>query len=752
MHTKAKLINFASTFLVLGLWSSFAIANTTNSSTTETSTSSSTTSSSTATNLTTVNVQAVSRSTKTEGTNSFTSSAFSTTTGLNLLQHETPQSISVITTEYNKRRGIYDITKAISSTTGITVIKDAYNYRFMSRGFYIDQIQEDGLSTTVPGSASNAYRSATSYTDLSIYDHLEVVRGATGLTQVNSEPSGTINAVLKKPSPIAKTSIDASVDRFGATRLSVDTQGKLNEDGTLTGRVVATVARNKDFTTAKAGYLGLLYGVINWELSEKDTVTAGLILQNNTSTPNSYGLPYISASGEQLNLPRSTYLGADWSRNINRKVKVFVEHEHWFNDDWKYSTNLAYTRKLSTLKLAAIAATGTTYAGVPSTGLMSLNNKLRYDNQASEINFKTGVSGKVEFLGRTHQLFANYVYNQEIIKSNFYRVRDTTSYNLYTFDGSMVSEPDWTSPSDYIAYEDKFKTSSLQLGGRFELMDDLHLLAGLNYAYYKTRSFIDYIWWNGAADSDADSLTIRGYHATSPLFGLSYDLNAHHTVYASYARIFKPQSGLDINNNPVVPKRGFNYEVGLKSHWTGLNVNLALFRVVERNRAVYTGLQNSAGSYYYITAGKVRSQGVDFEVSGALTQRWNLFVGYTFNRSKYLFTESSTYTAGMNFSKVTPKHIFRVYSNYQVNEKWLLGAGFSYQSASESLYQNIRQGGYTLWNADVAYQATENLTLSVNFNNILDKKYWVNNRVRVNGANNFYGEPRNVQFNLNYTF
>ncbi|RIY31162.1 hypothetical protein CKF54_07395 [Psittacicella hinzii] len=740
---------------LLGLFSATALANTnptSNSSSVANSSTASRSASSSSATLQTITVNAVSRSTTTENSQSFTSSAFSTTTGLNLLQNETPQSVSLVTNEYTKRRGIYDIVKAVNSTTGITVIKDGTNFRFMSRGFYIDQIQEDGLSSTVPGSASNPYLSASSFTDMSIYDHIEVVRGATGLTQVNSEPSGTVNAVYKKPSPIARTNLNLSVDRFGATRLTLDSQGKLNEDGSLTGRVVATFARNKDFTDAKAGYLGMLYGVIRWEMTDKDTLTAGLILQNNTSTPNPYGLPYMSADGYELNLTRSTYLGANWNRNINRKAKLFVEHEHLLSQQWKLNTTLAYTRKLSTLKMAAVANTSTSYAGVPSTGLMSLNNKLRYDNRAYEVNFKTGISGKFELFNRSHQVFANYVYNYETIKTEFFRVRDSSSYNIYSFDRASISQPDWTQVSDYMEYQTRYKTSSLQFGGRFELMRKLHLLAGLNYSYYQTTSYTDYIWWNGSADSDPSAYSKRSYHSTTPLIGLSYNINANHTIYASYARIFKPQSGYDINNAPVAPRRGTNYEVGLKSHWTGLNVNLAFFHIMDRNRAISTGLTNSAGNIYSQTVGKVRSHGVDFEISGALTKRWNLFLGYTFNTSKYLNTESSRYTVGMNYSKVTPKHLLRVYTNYQIHPQWIIGAGFNYQSATESLYQDIRQGGFTVWHADVAYQATEKLSLSLNLNNIFDKKYWINNRVRVYGANNFYGEPRNVQLNLNYTF
>lgn len=124
------------------------------------------------------------------------SSTLEAATGLKLKPKETPQSISVITQEQLKDQGVSSLSKALKQTTGINVIRDSGRYRFQSRGFYIDQIEEDGLSSTVPGSASNANRTASSSSDL---EHIEVVRGATGLTQANAEPGGTINVVRKHP-------------------------------------------------------------------------------------------------------------------------------------------------------------------------------------------------------------------------------------------------------------------------------------------------------------------------------------------------------------------------------------------------------------------------------------------------------------------------------------------------------------------------------------------------------------------------
>ena len=75
-------------------------------------------------------------------------------------------------------------------------------------------------------------------TDLAVYDHIEVVRGATGLTQSNSEPGGTINLIRKRPTALFKHTGEISTDHRGSKRLVLDVSGSLNNEHTVRGRLV----------------------------------------------------------------------------------------------------------------------------------------------------------------------------------------------------------------------------------------------------------------------------------------------------------------------------------------------------------------------------------------------------------------------------------------------------------------------------------------------------------------------------------
>jgi putative outer membrane ferripyoverdine receptor len=60
-------------------------------------------------------------------------------------------------------------------------------------------------------------------------------------------------------------------------------------------------------------------------------------------------------------------------------------------------------------------------------------------------------------------------------------------------------------------------------------------------------------------------------------------------------------------------------------------------------------------------------------------------------------------------------------------------------------------GGYTVWNAGVQYQPNKKLNLGLTVNNLTDKRYYENYEARTYGWGYFYGEPRNVVFNLKWT-
>lgn len=686
-----------------------------------------------------------------------TASAMQTTTGMELTVKETPQSVTVVSKPLLDEQGITTMENAMRSTTGINVIRDggSARVRFQSRGFYIDQMQEDGISSTVPGSSSNPSRDPQSMTDLAVYEHIEVVRGPTGLTQANGEPGGTINAVRKKPTAKRQVQADMLVDRWGKVRLTGDISSPLNATRTLRGRLIGVAEKSDSFKDRVDGNLGLIYGVMDWQIRPSTILTAGALYQQRKETPDLYGVP-MGLGGSESGLPRRAYLGTDWTRATFKKANVFADLEHYFSDDWKITNKINWISSKSDSKTGFIYNGNNSYAGLPAGGTLSPSLPSSYVNDGKQASFQSTLTGKYEVLGRKHDLFAGYTYSYEDSTSERRQFNASGNFDPFTFQGNEIAEPNWGQGSNYyyeMFYGTKIISNALMLGTRFNATERLHIIAGTRYTRWRYSAYDDYSWYNGRVDNDATLYAGRKRNRFVPYLGVTFDLDASNSLYASYTSIFKPNANKDRDGNYLKPVLGNNVEVGWKAAWMGgrLATTLALFNIEQKNRSV--SVQDPLTQRWYNQPiGHVRSRGLDAEISGHITPAWQLFAGYTYNRSKYLKTESSRYTEGMNYSLHTPRHMLRLYTTYRLPgaaSRWSVGGGINAQSKTNSVY-GVAQGGYAVLNANVQYQLNKNMKLNFIVKNLGDRLYYENNRVRTNGINNFRGEPRTFMLSLSW--
>ena len=715
-------------------------------------------------NLEEISVNTSADATATEHTKSYTTSAMKTTTGLELSPRETPQSVSVITKQQLADRGINRMEDALKTTTGVNVVRDSGKYRYYSRGFLIDQMEIDGLPTTVAGGANgNPYRDSSSQADLTIYDHVEVVRGATGLTQANGEPGGTINAVRKKPTSQFQAQGNFTFNNWGRAYTNVDVSGPIDNAGNVRGRFIAALEHNPTFQNLdKANNNRLLYGVLETNLGDSTVASLGMLYQNQHETPDYFGVP-LHENSFTSPFKYDTFLGYDWQRRQTRQFNVFGETNTFLSDNWQWFNKFSYTRSNSIDKIGQITNVSTTYKGLPEGGTLATNNLQNYLNHGDEFVYRTGITGKFNWLGQEQEVFANYSYSYETEKTMWRRVRNSTAFDPFNFTGREIAEPDWndmsntTNRRDRVHYRNRIISNAISAGMRFNPTEKWHFLAGARATSWRNISETDYDIWNSRADSDTDTYTVTKRNRIVPYFGITYDINDHHSLYASYTSIFKPQSSKDYNDNTLAPITGTNYELGWKSSYYNdrLNTTLAIFDIRQKNRPVYFSGNNARGRQgYYVPMGEVESKGFDVEISGNITPNWSMFAGYTYNKSKYKKTESSRYLEGSNYSSYTPKHMFRLYSNYNLpfdDRKWTIGGGVNFQSRTTSLY-SVQQASYAVWDANIKYQVTPKVSLQFSVLNLTDKRYFENQKVRVYGGNNFYGEPRTYSFMLDWKF
>lgn len=678
----------------------------------------------------------------TEDTASYTTKQMSTATGLALSPRETPQSVSVVSRQRMNDQNMTSLDDAMSQTTGINVVnQSSYQVKFQSRGFSMDNVKEDGVNSSFQNSVSGmGYSESSSESpDLAIYDHLEVLRGASGLTQGNGEPGGTVNLVRKKPTYDFRATADVSAGRWDNYRSTVDVSGPLNDDATLRGRFVGVYQDKQSFVDYVDSDRQVLYGTLAWDITPDTTVITGVNWQKTHTVPNLYGVPMASDYSD-LKLPRSTFLGASWNRITYEKINPFIEFEHNFDNDWALKSALNYTHSDAQSKAVGMFANGT--RGVDSTGNAQLNTYQQRHNRGDQWGYSLSLNGPFNLLGRSHELVVGGDYQKENFDNVFGSLpANGLTANIYSWVPSSLAEPDWPD------YTSRYKYNIYQRGlfatTRLELSDKWKLILGGRYSAYSYDAYFP-----------NSHSRLHVHDKFVPYGGLLWDFAPNYTWYLSYSSIYKPQSAKDINRNILPAVTGNNYETGIKGAFFDgdLNASVALFRIIQANRAVYISDDSCPDDDCYRADGKVQSQGIELEVSGKLATGWQMFAGYTLTNTKYL--EAAEGTQGTNYSSYTPQHMFKLYSSYtlpgQLNQ-WTIGAGMTAQTDTDTVY-NIHQGGYTLYNANVTYHYSKNLSFNLVGSNLTDKSYYLTLNNRHRGGYNFYGEPRNVVFNVKWTY
>ncbi|MFL1555917.1 TonB-dependent siderophore receptor [Pseudomonas sp. O11] len=665
--------------------------------------------------------------TTTEGSQSYTTGSMATATKLPLSLRETPQAVTVITRQRMDDQAMTSVNDVVKNTPGLFLSQADGPGRqsYKSRGFDIDNMMFDGIPSAYSGYANSVQP------NLAMFDRVEVIRGATGLVTGAGNPSAALNFVRKRPTATPQVSLTGAVGSWDDYRGEIDASSALNDSGTLRGRMVGSYRDADTFRDKENSNHGLFYGITEADLNEDTTATLGFSRQEDQTNFFWGGLP-IGTDGHHLNLPRSTNPGSDWENKKLTIDTVFGDIERRFENGWKLHV------AGSSSQLDGVF-TGS-YQSRYKTELARTAYQSHQDDK--QYGLDTFASGPVNAFGRTH----------ELVVGTSKRIYDATSKEYSPYDTNYPlngAKPDFVrdGKGHSITTQDGVYVTT-----RLNLADPLKVILGARLDWY------DYDDRQGDGD----------YKITKNLTryaGVIYDLDEHHSVYASYTDIFSPQSNKDFSDKPLTPIVGENYEVGIKGEYFNgaLNASLALFRIDQKNRATLPESQAGCPTITcYEASGLVRSQGVDMELQGALTENWQVGAGYTYTRAHYI-KDSNAANNNQRFDTDTPEHLFKITSSYRFQgplEKLRVGGNVNWQSrmyndvvlADKSSYR-LEQGSYAVADVMAGYRVSKHLGLQLNVNNIFDRTYYSAIATSPTwGANDTYGNPRSYALTAKYDF
>lgn len=685
----------------------------------------------------------------TEHSGSYTTGSMSAATRLNLSIKDTPQSVSVLTRQQLDDFQLDTLSEAMAHVTGVTVQRnDSERPSYYSRGYSINNFQIDGMLNTFSGLKSDS--------DTIIYDRIEVVRGATGLTTGAGDPSGTIAMVRKRPTSQLAISTGVSAGSYDNYHSYLDVGGPLGMEGRLRGRTVLAYRDSQSFMDKYASQREVAYGILEADLTDSTVLAVGYDYQNKHVQGASWGtVPYWNANGGKADLPRSSNLTAPWSSWPLKDQTVFATLDQRLANDWLLK--LAYTHRESDSD-GKVYYGGNGFPAADRSGMNAWYSHFSGEEQMDAIDFN--LAGPYQLFGRSHDFMVGY------------GVSERRNSGPYFIEGPLPDDyqkiPDWKYMSSVAKFQDidtgldASRDSTKQKAGyiatRLNPTDRLHFVLGSRYGSWQTESRE----WEYDAALNGTELTPSKQTQNdqwTPYAGVLYDLTEQYTVYASYTDIFNPQSVRDKDRHYLEPIVGQVYEVGLKGSLMDdrLNLSSAVYRSKQDNVAEQDdSVPPNGNEVFYKSGGKGNVvEGFEAEIAGEVHPGWQMSLGYSYTHAAN--------AAKQRKNPEQPLNLVRFSTTYTLTPALTVGGTLDWQSDTHkqanrpvgravdgsiiTVRDEISQKAFSVVGLMARYQFDDHLSASLNVKNLFDEHYY-NNLGFYNGV--YHGEPRTMMLSLDW--
>ncbi|AGT08609.1 TonB-dependent siderophore receptor [Paracoccus aminophilus] len=682
--------------------------------------------------------------TTTEDSGSWTTEWMRSATGLVLSQKETPQSTSAITAEQMKDRSITTISDVMTAATGITVqALESDRISYFSRGFRVDAYQYDG----VPVPSSGASEFGRNNADMVLYDHVEFVRGATGLMQGAGEPGASINFIRKRPTEEFRSEAALSFAHPKGGRIEGDISGALNENGTVRGRLVGAYDNRDGSIDGYNKKKYVVYGALDVDLTDNTTLSAGLTYQKTKATGSTWGglVPFYS-DGTLIDWPKGASNGADWTYADTKRTEAFLSLEHIFDNGW--TGRVVYTHVNNDSDTAVLWISG---IWDPVTGTVARPDRVtgeglegygrRFYGGNKQDNLNAILNGDFQAFGRDHHFVVGAMASSG--KGDYYGNPPGPDFpiNINNMNGHYPAPP----ASNAVDFASISKTKEYAIYGttRLSITDQFAILAGSRIS-----------WWDGEEGSGGTPTAKYKISAkATPYLGFTYDINPTYTAYGSIASIYKPTLERDVNKQYLKPTDGWNYELGVKAGFLDdrLLASAAIFQTNQKNVPNYVDWIAEENRAVYESIDGTKTRGFELEAAGAINDRWNVSGGYTYRSSKD--------NNGIKRYVDQSAHTLKLATDYRVanilDDKLTLGGAVRWQSATDSMVftqtsgPNVHQGSYSVWDLNAAYDINDKAEVILSVNNLFDKKYYATTGFY---STVVYGDQRSAEITLRAKF
>jgi iron complex outermembrane recepter protein len=614
-----------------------------------------------------------------------------------------PQAIQVIPQQILQDRGVNSVGEALENVSGV-VQRDAagsiFGDLFTIRGFLIQSgitsnIFRDGLPYVVPGKLNTD--------DI---EQVEVLKGPASILFGAGQPGGVVNLLSKKPLLNPYYSAELTIGNFNTYRGSLDFSGPIDEQKRSGYRLNVSYENLGSYRDFVKSNRFAISPSITAALGKNTTldIYAQVITESETADE---GIPVI---GDRIpDLPRSLFLGEDFSDVSSTTFNIGYRLEHKLNDSWTLRNASQYLFFEFDRYYPILDSFDETTGDVSRTAYATSGKYHRLTTSADVVGkFSTGSIAHTLLFG------AEYRYGAENPAFQFSTAYD--SINLFS--------PIYTGRRFDRAFEffrdDNYSTFAAYLQDQIALTSNLKLLAGVRYESARQFRTTQELGFDREEFRQTDS-------AWSPRVGLIYQPSPAISLYTSYSRSFAPSFGASRNfdSGTFEPETGRQFEVGMKADLSDrLSLTIAAYDLRKQN--VQTPDPNNRD--FTLQTGEQTSRGIEVDLAGRILPGWNVIASYAYTDA--FVSRDNNFPVGNRLSEV-PYNQASLFTTYEFQQGALkgvgLGVGLFYVGDRQGDLSNTYTLPSYLRTDAMVYYKRDNWKAQLNVRNLFNTTYFVSN-------------------------
>jgi outer membrane receptor protein involved in Fe transport len=574
--------------------------------------------------------------------------------------------------------------------------------------------------------------------------------------------------------------VEVSSGSFGRKTVEFEQGGKAGAGGNLDYFFTGNYSKDNGWADHNPSKVQQFFGKVGYQTGATDLDISLSAADNTLQGTQTLPVSFSSNIRQAYTYPDS---------NRNQLGFLTVKGSHFVNDQLLVSGNLYYRHYKNSGFSSNVNGNGgqADAAAGPVDMAQARNNRSEIDQTGYGLGLQMTLLGQLA--GKKNQLvmgasgdFGDARFTQANQDAEFTPARGTVAI------GDFQQATDAKTRNSYSGI---FFSDALSMSERWTLT--------LSGRYNLARISI--------ADQTGDAPKLNGDHRFSrfnPAIGVNYNPTSKLTIYASYSEGMRtptpveltcadPDAPCQLPNNfiadPALKKVvsrtlefGARGKFGTESQWSA-----ALYRTDLDDDIQFissNGVATNAG--YFQNVGKTRRQGLELSAStrfGAL----GVSAHYSFIDAAFQspFAESSPNNSAADANGVIqvkpgkqipgiPRHSFKLRLDYDMNEKWSVGANGVLNSAifargdENNSDKQGKVSGYGVINLDTRYKISRDLEFFARVNNLLDKRYanfGILGRNYFNGPGHAYdaanpaieqfrgyGAPRGIWAGLRYSW